>query len=69
MCQEQWSLQKAEELYEEGKNRHIMETLNKLVFVEPDNQVAKVLSADVYQHIGHQKESPIIRKNFLTGAF
>lgn len=48
MCQEQWSLQKAEELYEEGKNRHIMETLNKLVFVEPDNQVAKVLSADVY---------------------
>ena len=60
---------KGKELYGEGKYRHAMEILNKLVFAEPDNQVAKDLLADVFEQIGYQKESPSVRNSFLAGAF
>jgi alkyl sulfatase BDS1-like metallo-beta-lactamase superfamily hydrolase len=60
---------KGKELYEQGKYRHAMEILNKLVFAEPDNQAAKDLLADVYEQIGYQKESPSVRNSFLAGAF
>ena len=60
---------KGKELYSQGKYRHAMEILNKLVFAEPDNQAAKDLLADVYEQIGYQKESPSVRNSFLAGAF
>jgi alkyl sulfatase BDS1-like metallo-beta-lactamase superfamily hydrolase len=60
---------KGKELYGEGKYRHAMEILNKLVFAEPDNQVAKDLLADVFEQIGYQKESPSVRNSFLAGAY
>jgi alkyl sulfatase BDS1-like metallo-beta-lactamase superfamily hydrolase len=60
---------KGKELYDQGKYRHAVEILNKLVFAEPDNQPAKDLLADVYEQIGYQKESPSVRNSFLAGAF
>ena len=62
-------IKKGQELYNEGKYRHAMEILNKLVFAEPENQVAKDLLADVYEQIGYQKESPSVRNSFLAGAY
>jgi len=62
-------MKKGQELYEQGKYRHAMEILNKLVFAEPGNQSAKDLLADVYEQIGYQKESPSVRNSFLAGAF
>ncbi len=60
---------KGKELYGQGKYRHAMEILNKLIFAEPGNQPAKDLLADVYEQIGYQKESPSVRNSFLAGAF
>ena len=60
---------KGQELFDQGKYRYAMEILNKLVFAEPDNQVAKDLLADVYEQIGYQKESPSVRNSFLAGAY
>jgi alkyl sulfatase BDS1-like metallo-beta-lactamase superfamily hydrolase len=62
-------IKKGRELYSQGKYRLAMEILNKLVFAEPGNQVAKDLLADVYEQIGYQKESPSVRNSFLAGAF
>lgn len=60
---------KGKELHDQGKYRHAQEILNKLVYAEPNNQVAKDLLADVYEQIGYQKESPSVRNSFLAGAF
>lgn len=60
---------KGKELFDQGKYRHAVEILNKLVFAEPDNQPAKDLLADVYEQIGYQKESPSQRNSFLAGAY
>jgi len=48
---------------------YAVEILNKLVFAEPDNQVAKDLLADVYEQIGYQRESSSTRNSFLAGAY
>ena len=60
---------KGKELYDQGKYRHAMEILNKLVYAEPDNQAAKDLLADVFEQIGYQKESPSVRNSFLAAAY
>jgi alkyl sulfatase BDS1-like metallo-beta-lactamase superfamily hydrolase len=60
---------KGKDLYSQGKYRHAVEILNKLVFAEPDNQPAKDLLADVYEQIGYQKESPSQRNSYLAGAY
>ncbi len=62
-------MKKGQELFDQGKYRHAMEILNKLVFAEPGNQAAKDLLGDVYEQIGYQKESPSVRNSFLAGAF
>jgi alkyl sulfatase BDS1-like metallo-beta-lactamase superfamily hydrolase len=62
-------IKKGKDLFKEGKYHYAVEILNKLVFAEPDNQVAKDLLADVYEQIGYQKESPSVRNSFLAGAF
>lgn len=60
---------KGKQLCNEGKYRHAVEILNKLVFAEPGNQAAKDLLADAYEQIGYQKESPSQRNSFLAGAY
>ena len=57
---------KGKELYDQGKYRHAIEILNKLVYAEPKNQAAKDLLADVFEQIGYQKESPSVRNSFLA---
>ena len=60
---------KGKELYDQGKYRHAMEILNKLVYAEAQNQAAKDLLADVFEQIGYQKESPSVRNSFLAAAY
>ena len=62
-------LVKGKELYDQGKYRHAIEILNKLVYAEPRNQAAKDLLADVFEQIGYQKESPSVRNSFLGAAY
>jgi len=60
---------KGKELFTQGKYRHAQEILNKLVFAEPENQVAKDLLADNFEQIGYQQESPSVRNSFLAAAY
>jgi alkyl sulfatase BDS1-like metallo-beta-lactamase superfamily hydrolase len=59
---------KGKELYRQGKYRHAQEILNKLVYAEPHNQVAKDLLADAFEQFGYQQESPSVRNSFLAAA-
>jgi alkyl sulfatase BDS1-like metallo-beta-lactamase superfamily hydrolase len=61
-------LAKGKELYGQGKYRLAQEILNKLVYAEPSNQVAKDLLADTFEQIGYQQESPSVRNSFLAAA-
>jgi len=60
---------KGQALYAQGKYYYAQEILNKLIYAEPANQVAKDLLADVFEQIGYQKESPSVRNSFLAGAY
>jgi alkyl sulfatase BDS1-like metallo-beta-lactamase superfamily hydrolase len=60
---------KGKELYNQGKYLEASEILNKLVFAEPKNQMAKNLLADTFEQIGYQQESTGIRNSFLQGAY
>jgi len=61
-------LAKGKELHGQGKYRHAQEILNKLVYAEPQNQVAKDMLADTFEQIGYQQESPSVRNSFLAAA-
>jgi alkyl sulfatase BDS1-like metallo-beta-lactamase superfamily hydrolase len=61
-------LAKGHSLFEEGKYRHAMEIVNKLVYAEPDNQSAKDLLASVFEQLGYQYESASMRNSFLAAA-
>jgi linear primary-alkylsulfatase len=61
-------LAKGHELYNQGKYRHAMEILNKLVYAQPGNHAAKDLLADTYEQLGYQYESTSLRNSFLAGA-
>jgi alkyl sulfatase BDS1-like metallo-beta-lactamase superfamily hydrolase len=61
-------LDKAGALYDEGRYRHAMEILNKLVYAEPDNAAAKTLFADTLEQLGYQYESASMRNAFLSAA-
>jgi alkyl sulfatase BDS1-like metallo-beta-lactamase superfamily hydrolase len=60
---------KGRELHGQGKYREAVEILNKLVYAEPENRVAKDLLADAFEQIGYQKESPSVRNSFLAAAY
>ncbi|MFN7677061.1 MAG: alkyl sulfatase dimerization domain-containing protein, partial [Cyanobacteriota bacterium] len=60
---------KGQELYEQGKYLSAIEILNKLVYAEPANQLAKDRLADAFEQVGYQKESPSVRNSFLAAAF
>jgi alkyl sulfatase BDS1-like metallo-beta-lactamase superfamily hydrolase len=57
------------ELNAQGKYLHATEILNRLVFAEPKNTVARQLLADAYEQLGYQAESSSVRNTFLQGAF
>jgi len=61
-------LAKGKKLIQEGKYRHAMEILNKLVYAQPRNQAAKDLLADAFEQLGYQSESPSLRNSYLTAA-
>jgi alkyl sulfatase BDS1-like metallo-beta-lactamase superfamily hydrolase len=56
------------ELFETGRYHLAIEILNKLVYAEPQNQVAKDLLADCFEQLGYQYESTALRNSFLSGA-
>ena len=60
---------KGKELNDQGKYLEASEILNKLVFAEPGNQLAKDLLADAFEQLGYQKESPTLRNIYLQGAY
>jgi len=59
---------KSRELFEAGDYRLAMEILNKLVYAEPENAIAKDLLADVFEQLGYQYESASMRNVFLASA-
>ncbi len=61
-------LERARVLREEGQYRLAMELLNKLVYAEPDNGLAKDLLAAVFEQLGYQYESASMRNVFLAAA-
>jgi alkyl sulfatase BDS1-like metallo-beta-lactamase superfamily hydrolase len=61
-------LAKGKKLIAQGKYRHAMEILNKLVYAEPKNQAAKDLLADAFEQLGYQSESPSLRNSYLSAA-
>jgi|TARA_B110000881_G_C18267786_1_gene361187 alkyl sulfatase BDS1-like metallo-beta-lactamase superfamily hydrolase len=61
-------MSRSEELVEDGRYRMAMELLNKLVYAEQNNQVAKDLLADVFEQLGYQYESASMRNVFLATA-
>ena len=61
-------LARGKKLYDQGKYRHAQEILSKLVYAEPQNQVAKDLLADAFEQFGYQQESPSVRNSFLAAA-
>ena len=61
-------LTKGSSLYGEGKYRHAMEIVNKLVYAEPGNSAARELLADIFEQLGYQYESASMRNSFLSAA-
>ncbi len=61
-------LTRGRQLYDDGKYRHAMEIVNKLVYAEPDNDAAKNLLADIFEQLGYQYESTSMRNAFLSAA-
>ena len=61
-------LARGQSLYDEGRYRHAMEIVDKLVYAEPDNERAKLLLADIFEQLGYQYESASMRNSFLSAA-
>lgn len=56
------------DLYKSGDYRLAMEIVNKLVYAEPSNLLAKSLLADIFEQLGYQYESASMRNSFLSAA-
>ena len=61
-------LAKGRQLITAGKYLLATEILNKLVYAQPGNQLAKDLLAEAFEQIGYSKESPSLRNSFLAAA-
>ena len=61
-------LAKGQNLYDQGRYRHAMEIVNKLVYAEPENESASALLADIFEQLGYQYESASMRNAFLSAA-
>ncbi|KZL21436.1 Metallo-beta-lactamase superfamily protein [Pseudovibrio axinellae] len=61
-------LQKAQQSFDQGDYRWVVEVLNHLVFAQPDNKDAAQLQADALEQLGYQAESGPWRNFYLSGA-
>ena len=61
-------LEEGAKLFEQGKYRHAMEIVNKLVYAEPGNREASLLLATIFEQLGYQYESASMRNSFLSAA-
>jgi alkyl sulfatase BDS1-like metallo-beta-lactamase superfamily hydrolase len=61
-------LAKGRQLITAGQYLLATEILNKLVYAQPGNQLAKDLLADAFEQLGYSKESPSLRNSFLAAA-
>ncbi|MGA7396048.1 MAG: alkyl sulfatase dimerization domain-containing protein [Solirubrobacterales bacterium] len=61
-------LRKAQESFERGEYRWVVEVLNHVVFSDPENREARELEADAMEQMGYQTESSTWRNAYLNGA-
>ena len=58
----------AQQSFDEGDYRWVVELLNHLVFAQPDHTAGRELQADAMEQLGYQSESATFRNAYLTGA-
>ena len=61
-------LERSQKFIAEGRYRHAVELLNKLVYAEPTDQAAKNLLATAFEQLGYQYESGSLRHAHLAAA-
>lgn len=61
-------LARSRDLIEEGRYRHAVELLDKLVHAEPDNREAAQLLAGAFEQLGYRYESGSLRHAHLAAA-
>jgi alkyl sulfatase BDS1-like metallo-beta-lactamase superfamily hydrolase len=61
-------LKKAQQDYDLGNYRWVVQALNYVVFANPDNAAARELEAKAFEQLGFQAESGPWRNFYLTGA-
>jgi len=61
-------LEKAQEYFDAGDYRWVVEVVNHVVFAEPGNEAARLFQADALEQLGYQSESGPWRDFYLTGA-
>lgn len=62
-------LKKAQEAFDKGEYRWVVELVNHLVFAEPNNIKGKALQADALEQLGYQAENAGWRNSYLTAAY
>jgi len=58
----------AQRAFDQGDYRWVVQVLNHLVFSDPENQAARLLSADAMEQLGYQAESATWRNAYLSAA-
>lgn len=61
-------LAKAQQSFDEGDYRWVVQVLNHLVFSDPSNQEGRNLQADAFEQLGYGCESATWRNAYLMGA-
>ena len=58
----------AQRSYDDGDYRWVVQVLNHVVFADPQNRAARMLSADAMEQLGYQAESATWRNAYLSAA-
>ncbi|MBM7060384.1 MBL fold metallo-hydrolase [Pseudomonas sp. UL073] len=61
-------LQLAQQSFDKGEYRWVVEVVNKVVFADPSNQAARQLQADALEQLGYQAENAGWRNSYLVAA-
>ncbi len=61
-------LEKAQQSFDAGDYRWVVEVVNHLVFAEPTHHEARELQARALEQLGYQAQSSTFRNAYLTGA-
>ena len=61
-------LRGAQQAFEAGDYRWVVQVLNHLIFADPENRSARQLSADAMEQLGYQSESATWRNAYLSAA-